>query len=364
MLRQKLKDDFKEVKAFIGSSDRFSDIFLDDNVVSFCVSVPGESVIEGRLLKFEIFYQDADTYPKGGAILTLEESDGFEDIVQGANALMQKNSQLLPLFRMICENLKVLEDRFDFGREISQRSDASDEFCPFSRNLSQVSNEGDSCDADITPSVGLDTIVAHRRSEQDLEEVRRHGYGGGFYHSVHFLPIWLSIDVARLRLHPETAAAWRLDPAATLLISGRFLSTYPVAKSAEDLEAAVIDPFRVRAVRPDDHGRWWEAGPVGSSLDAAAAAAAAAAEGFGLQWTLNDRLKGFFRILAAQARRFYTKRTAHGLIVLPCGRIGLAFGISSPLNEKASCSRQRKGEGGWGGGEKGDKERGGRARVR
>jgi hypothetical protein len=107
--------------------------------------------------------------------------------------------------------------------------------------------------------------------------------------------------VAQLRLHPETASAWRLDPRVTILITGQFGAIYPSPTAADALEAANIEPFRVRAVRPDDRGRWWEADwraaggggdmPGGGSDD-----------GFGLQWTLNDRLKGFFRILAAQAR--------------------------------------------------------------
>ena len=315
MPRTQLRDDVKALKHAIAGSERIVDLTLDDNVVSFSISTAPLSISAEKWVKFEIFYQDADTYPAGGGILTVEESDGFEGVIEEANLLMESDSQLSSLIRLLCEHLKISLPGFDHS-PVPKRGD-SDNITPMSRNISQSSVGSCYSEPDTwgMPPCGFATVGvtglndARLRVRADLDEVHRHGYGGGLLDSAFFLPVWLSIDVARLHLHPETAAAWRLDPAATILVSTRFTTTYPSAASADDLDAAAAGGggrFHARAVWPDARGRWWETHGAGPDADSGGGGGEGdgggdGGGGFGLQWTLNDRLKGFLRILAVQA---------------------------------------------------------------
>jgi hypothetical protein len=265
------------------------------------------------LLKFEIFYNDAEQYPRSSGIVTLDDCDGFEGIADEATAIMNSNSHLPSLLRWLCDRLKI-PLVIETTDSISQTWQPSDEAgpSPFTRHNSNESTySADSWSSDQytvgTYTVGIaDYATASRRATADLEDVRRHGYGGGILPGSYYLPVWLSLDLSQLRLHPETAAAWRADPAATLLITGRFHATYPSPASPDELDlAAAAEPFRVRIVRPDPSGRrWWEAGAEGGKGDGGDGGDGGGdGGGFGLQWTLNDRLKSFFRILAAQVCR-------------------------------------------------------------
>jgi hypothetical protein len=195
----------------------------DDNIVSFFARAGG---ISKKLLKFGIFYNDTDQYPHSSGIVTLEDCNGFKGVADEATVCMNSNADIPSLFRWLCGRLKiplVIEPNDSISK--ARKHSASDESEPALMTRNNSMESAFSADSWISEhempgsfSVGMpDHASASHRAALDLEEVRRHGYGGGILPNPHFLPHflpWLSLDIALLRLHPETAAAWRIDPAA------------------------------------------------------------------------------------------------------------------------------------------------------